>query len=167
MTDPGAELVEVVDETGAVVEIVTRAEMRAQRLRHRTVFIAVVDPGGSRLLVHRRADWKDVWPSRWDLAFGGVVAVGEGWDDAAVRELAEEAGLVADLEHLGSESYDDTDVRELSEIYLARSEGPFSFPDGEVAEVAWADLSEIDAWLADRAVCPDTVALVLPRVRGL
>ena len=30
-----------------------------------------------RLLVHRRSDDKDLWPGRWDLAVGGVVAAGE------------------------------------------------------------------------------------------
>ena len=78
-----SELVDVVDPDGRVLEVVTRAEMRRRRLRHRTVFEAVVDPDDRRLLVHRRADWKDTAPGWWDIAFGGVVAAGEGWDDAA------------------------------------------------------------------------------------
>ena len=97
-----SELVDVVDPDGRVLEVVTRAEMRRRRLRHRTVFVAVVDPDERRLLVHRRADWKDTAPGWWDIAFGGVVAAGEGWDDAAVRELEEEAGVRAPLEPLGA-----------------------------------------------------------------
>ena len=158
------ELVEVVDEWGAVLRVVTRAEMRAGHLRHRTVFIAVLDHDGRRLLVHRRADWKDVWPSRWDLAFGGVLGVGEDWDAAAHRELAEEAGVTTELTYLGEALYDDADVHENSRIYLARYDGPFSFPDGEVAEVAWVDLDELTAWLEGHETCPDTVALVPPRL---
>ena len=65
------ELVDVVDEHDVVTAVVTRSEMRSQRLRHRTVFIAVTNPSGD-VLVHRRADHKDVWSGRWDLAAGGV-----------------------------------------------------------------------------------------------
>ena len=102
VADPGAELVEEVDERGRVVRVVTRATMRAENLRHRNIGVVVRRPTGA-VVVHRRADWKDVHPSLWDIVFGGVPAVGEDDADAAVRELAEEAGLVvdaADLEEL-------------------------------------------------------------------
>ena len=85
-------MVEVVDERGVVVRLATRAEMRAGNLRHRSVAVVVVT-GAGEVVAHRRADWKDVWPGRWDVCFGGVVGVGEGWRDAARRELAEEAGV--------------------------------------------------------------------------
>ena len=166
MTDPSGELVEVVDEAGTVLAVVTRAEMRAGRLRHRTVFIAVVDPAGERLLTHRRADWKDVWPSRWDIAFGGVVGVGEGWVEAAARELAEEAGITATLTPLGAGAYADDEVAEVAELFLARSDGPFTFPDGEVAEVRWIAVAELDGWLADRLHCPDGATLLPPLLRA-
>ena len=81
------ELVEVVDEHGHVERLVTRAEMRAGNLRHRSVAVVVVTTGGE-LVAHRRADWKDVWPGRGDVCFGGVTAVGEGWRTAASRELS-------------------------------------------------------------------------------
>ena len=45
----GAELVEVVDESGAVVEVVTRAAMRARNLRHRSTFVVVVTTAGHAL----------------------------------------------------------------------------------------------------------------------
>ena len=118
-----SELVDVVDPDGRVLEVVTRAEMRRRRLRHRTVFVAVVDPDDRRLLVHRRADWKDTAPGWWDIAFGGVVAAGEGWDDAAVRELEEEAGVRAPLEPLGAAAYEDDAVKEVCRVYRARDRG--------------------------------------------
>lgn len=156
------EAVEVVDADGTVLAVVTRAEMRRCRLRHRTVAVAVVDSGGQRLLVHRRADWKDVWPARWDVAFGGVVAVGETWTDAARRELAEEAGVIAPVERLGAGTYADDTVDEVTEIFLARSDGPFSFADGEVVGTEWVDLADLSRWLAAHKTCPDTEALIVP-----
>lgn len=156
------EPVEVVDERGQVLAVVSRSEIRRRRLRHRTVFVAVTDAGGERLLVHRRADWKDVWPSRWDIAFGGLAGVGEAAEDAARRELAEEAGVDVALERLGAGGYDDAEVAELAEVFLARSEGPFTFADGEVVETAWVALADLDRWAGGRAVCPDSLALVAP-----
>ena len=75
----GDELVEIVDEDDRVVEVVTRRRMRAENLRHRAVFVAVVASDG-RVLIQRRSDKKDVWPGRWDLGAGGVVGVGEPYD---------------------------------------------------------------------------------------
>jgi 8-oxo-dGTP pyrophosphatase MutT (NUDIX family) len=145
------------------VRVVSRADMRAGNLRHRAVYVLVVDAGG-RLLVHRRADWKDVWPARWDVAFGGVAAVGEAPAETARRELAEEAGVVAPLERLGEGRYEDADVRVRGDVFLARCEGPFTFADGEVVETAWVAPADLPAWLAGRPVCPDSVTIALPRL---
>ena len=79
---PGDELVEHVDADGTVIEVVPRSRMRRQNLRHRSVAVIVTNSRGE-LLVHRRADDKDVFPGWWDLAAGGVVGVGETYADAA------------------------------------------------------------------------------------
>jgi isopentenyldiphosphate isomerase len=108
----GDELVEVVDEAGNVVRLATRAEMRAGNLRHRGVAVVVIT-GAGELVAQRRAGWKDVWPGRWDVCFGGVAQVGEDWATAARRELAEEAGVevpTSALRLLGSDSYEDGSV---------------------------------------------------------
>lgn len=147
------------------MRVVSRSEMRAGNLRHRAVYVLVVDAAG-RLLAHRRADWKDVWAGRWDVAFGGVAAVGEPPAETARRELAEEAGVAAPLERLGEGGYEDAEVRVRGDVFLARCDGPFTFADGEVVETAWVAPEGLDAWLAGRAVCPDSVAIALPLLRG-
>jgi isopentenyldiphosphate isomerase len=155
------EPVEEVDEAGRPVRVVTRAEMRARNLRHRAVYIVVLDAAG-RLLAHRRAGWKDVWPDRWDVAFGGVAAAGEAPHETAARELAEEAGVSAALLPLGSGRYEDAEVRVVGDAFLARSDGPFTFADGEVVETTWVAPADLPAWLAGRSLCPDSVAIALP-----
>lgn len=156
------ESVEVLDGEGRSVAVVTRGELRRGNLRHRAVYVLVVDPGRLRLLVHRRAAWKDVYRGRWDVAFGGVVRAGEGADETARRELAEEAGIDVALRWLGGGRYEDARARVLGDVYLAESDGPFRFSDGEVVETAWVELGELRDWLARHEVCDDSVALSLP-----
>ena len=147
------ELVDVVDEHDRVVATVTRRRMRAERLRHRAVFIVVVSSTG-QLLVHRRSDDKDLWPGRWDVAVGGVVAAGEAWDDAARRELAEEVGITTEPVPLPAAdgAYADDDVDLVGRCYRVVHDGPISFPDGEVAEARWVDAAGLAALLGDRAL---------------
>jgi 8-oxo-dGTP pyrophosphatase MutT (NUDIX family) len=167
---PADERVEHVDQRGRVLAVVTRAQMRAQGLRHRSTYVVVRSSTGS-VLVHRRSDWKDLWPGRWDLAFGGVCGVGELWPDAAARELAEEAGVrmpPGDLTDRGPVQYDspspDLGVHVVGRLFCIVHDGPFSFDDGEVVEVAWIEPGRLEAWAAEHDLCDDSRAVVLPRL---
>ena len=160
-----ASLVDVVDEDDRVVRTVTRAEMRAQRLRHRATFVLVMSTRGE-VLVHRRAEDKDLWPGRWDLAVGGVVEHGESWDEAAARELAEEVGVSGVLlEPVGTGTYEDDDVRVVGRVYRAVSDGPFTFADGEVVFAELLTPDALRARLATASFVPDSVAIALPHLR--
>ncbi len=161
----GEELVDVVDEHDNVFRVVTRAEMRRGRLRHRAVFVAVTD-GDGRFLVHRRASTKDLWPGWVDIAVGGVVVSGESYDQAAERELAEELG-VAGLQVVGLDGgvarpFDDDEVSLMGRCYLVTTPGPFVFRDGEVSEAWWMTRVEFDRLRSGERFLPDSLALLLP-----
>jgi isopentenyl-diphosphate delta-isomerase len=158
------EMVEEIDITGNVLRLVPRRKMRAEQLCHRSVFIAVMSEKGD-LLVHQRAATKDIWPSWWDVAVGGVVAPGETWAVAAARELREELGIIGEtLEYLGTGAYRDDDVQLVAATFLCRTEGPFTFADGEITAAHWVSRAEIPMWLQGKQFLPDSVALVLPRL---
>jgi isopentenyldiphosphate isomerase len=159
--DPGDTLVDIVDADDHVIEVVTRREMRAQNLRHRSVGIAVLDAGG-RVLIHRRAEHKDVWPGRWDLAVGGVVDSGETWEAAASRELAEEVGSRASIREIGRGSYEDRDVTAIVRMFVAHDDGPFTFADGEVVEAFFVSMDELRERIGRDVFVPDSVAMVWP-----
>lgn len=159
MTD---ELVDIVDDDDNVIAVATRREMRAGRLQHRSVGVAVLSTDG-RLLVHRRSATKDLWPGWWDIAAGGVVAAGETYADAARRELAEELGvIVAEVEFLGAARYVDDDLATLCRGYRVVHDGPFSFDDGEVTEVRWVTFAELEEMRATHRFLPDSITLLLP-----
>jgi len=163
----GDELVDIVDEFDHVVDSVSRRVMRAERLRHRAVFIAVVD-GMGRLLVHRRSPAKDVWPGWCDIAVGGVVGAGETYLEAAHRELAEEIGVttetLAELDLGESRPYDDDQVSLLARCYVVTSQGPFTFDDGEVVEAWWVHRDGLNDLLRRERFLPDSLALLLPYI---
>ena len=163
----GDELVDIVDEFDHVVDSVPRRVMRAERLRHRAVFIAVVD-GMGRLLVHRRSPAKDVWPGWCDIAVGGVVGADESYLEAAHRELAEEVGVsTATLEVVDQGAprpYDDDQVSLLARCYLVTSQGPFTFDDGEVVEAWWVHRDGLEDLLRRERFLPDSLALLLPLI---
>ncbi len=160
------QLVDVLDDDGAVTGQATRAQMRAQNLWHRCVFVVVVT-SLDELVVHKRADWKDVWPSRWDIGFGGVVDAGESVADAAVRELDEESGVRVDpsaLTFVAEGRYEDERIREIGTVYLTMHDGPFRFDDGEVVEHDRIAFDDVGRWTDSRDLCDDSATLVLPLI---
>ncbi len=159
------ELVDIVDDDDNVIATVTRSEMRAHRLQHRSVGIAVFS-GYGRLLIHRRSDTKDIWPGWWDIAAGGVVVSGESYEEAAHRELAEELGITdVTIEFLGRGHYVDHDLAAICKGYRIVHDGPFTFADGEVAETRWVTFDELDTMRATHRFLPDSTALLLPLLR--
>jgi 8-oxo-dGTP pyrophosphatase MutT (NUDIX family) len=162
------ELVDEIDVEDRVLRVVPRGVMRRDRLRHRAVFVAVMD-GDGRLLVHRRSVTKDLWPGWCDIAVGGVVSSGESYETAAVREVAEEVGVtraVCEVIDDGvARPYDDDQVSLLGRCFRVTHPGPFHFADGEVADAWWVALEDIEDLLRSERVLPDSVALLWPLVR--
>lgn len=161
------ELVDVVDEAGAVVGVVTRREMRARRLPHRCVYILVFDRAG-RLFVHQRTASKDVYPSYWDVAVGGVLAAGETFLAGAARELEEELGVEAPLDEVAPFRFEDERTVVQAMIYRTVHEGPFRLQPEEIVR---GEFVGRDAWsglVARERFCPDGLEAlaVLDRIRG-
>ena len=159
------EMVDIVDENDVVVRVVPRAVMRRERLRHRSVFILVRD-GDGRVLVHRRSELKDLWPGWWDVAIGGVVASGEDYDDAARRELREEAGINATPVFVCSGTFDDAEVSLVARCYETVHDGAVEACDGEVAEFRWMTTRELRKMMATERFLPDSLALLGARLFG-
>ena len=167
MQNASEELVDIIDQHDNVLYQCTRKEMRAKVLRHRAVFIAVVNSAGE-LLIHQRSATKDLWPSWWDIAVGGVVSAGEAYDSAALRELDEEVGIAGvPLVELGVGTYSDEEVSLIGKCFMAVYDGPLILRDGEVVATEWVSKNDLPLLLAERNFLPDSKELLLSALQKM
>jgi isopentenyldiphosphate isomerase len=158
---PAAELVDVVDADDRVIGNATRAEMRARALRHRATYILVFNARG-QLFVHQRTASKDVYPSYYDVAVGGVVGAGESYDDGARRELAEELGITAaPPRSMLSFQYEDADTRVNGRVYSCTYDGPLTLQAEEIVAGEWLDLDVVIERSRQVPFCPDGIQALL------
>jgi 8-oxo-dGTP pyrophosphatase MutT (NUDIX family) len=156
------EVVALYDPSGRPSGSAPRWRIRRENLPHAATCVVVRRSTGN-VLVHRRSEAKDVYPGLRDCSFGGVVLAGEEPAAAAVRELAEEAGVAgAVLRPVGSAWYHDEHTWYLGFVYRTTWDGDVRFEDGEVAEAWWEGPHAVAAALADPAApfVPDTRALL-------
>ncbi len=155
--DPQLELVDVIDDAGRVIGTATRQEIRARRLPHRCVYIFVFNSRGE-LFIHLRTPTKDVYPSHWDVAVGGVLAAGESFGQGACREVREELGVDMPLEELFPFEYKDCATKVHSIVYRGRHDGPFRLQPEEVVRGEFVRLDELAGRIDAQPFCPDGLA---------
>lgn len=154
MNNAGDQLVDIIDDSGNVVAVTTRREMRQRRLPHRCVYLLVFDSAG-RLFIHQRTATKDVFPSYWDLCVGGVLVSGESFDVGARREGREELGVDLELELLFPFKYSDKQTTVQAMVYRAVNNGPFFLQPEELQTGRFIDSHDLPDWLAEHPFCPD------------
>jgi isopentenyldiphosphate isomerase len=149
------ELLDVIDEDDRVVGRADRAEMRARNLLHRAVYVLVLNGRGA-LFVHQRTVTKDVYPAYWDVTVGGVVAAGEDYATAAVRETREELGITnPEPRLLGPLRYEDHATRLRGAVFLTVHDGPTTLQADEIARGGFVTLAAAERVLAQERCCPD------------
>lgn len=151
--DTSPELLDLVDPSGRPIGRATRERVHREGLLHKAVHLVVWHPDG-RILLQKRSASKACCPGLWDTSVGGHVSAGENGLDAVLRECREELGihLVADdLEPLGRHLFDaDTLDPELVDSWGTVHPGPFAPDPGEVEQVGWFTLEEVESLLLRR-----------------
>jgi isopentenyldiphosphate isomerase len=148
------EFVDVVDEEGNVVGVVTRREMRARRLPHRCVYLLVFNRRGE-LFIHLRTATKDVYLSHWDVCVGGVLAAGESFDAGLEREAREELGVDVLAEPLFPFRYADEQTVVHGMVYRTVHEGPFTLQPEEIVRGEFVAAEEVALRAEKEPFCPD------------
>lgn len=150
------EFFEIVNEEGEVIGTAPRNKCHGDpSLVHRAAHVLVFNGEGSLLLQLRSKD-KDIQPGKWDTSVGGHLAVGEGYEEAAVREMSEELGITGvGLKYLYDyplrNEVESENIRSFYVIY----DGPVRHQPEEIEETRFWDLSEIRAALGTGVFTPN------------
>jgi len=154
------EIVTIVDEHNNAVGAVTRREMRARNLPHRSTYILVFNSQGA-LYVQKRTLTKDVYPGYYDPVTGGVVLTDETYEQGAVRELAEEMGISdVPLTWLFEFYFADDRARVWGGVFLCVYDGVIIPQEEEVASVSLMTIDEILQRAQTEPFTPDGLYVV-------
>lgn len=157
LDDPN-ELFDLVDEHDNVIGRVRRGDAHSNpALIHRSVQILVF-ASDRRLLLQRRSAAKDLFPGYYCASASGHVISGDGYLTTAERELAEELGIAARLTPIGKALIRSEHETEHTMLYVARSDGPYSFHPTETVGGALVPFGEVWDGVA-RGTLPVTPAL--------
>ena len=98
MSNP-LEMLEVIDENDNVIGLETRAKVHKDGLLHREIHIWFLTPKGEIIFQHRAKD-KDTYPDKLDATVGGHVEPKMSYEETAIKECKEEAGINIELKNL-------------------------------------------------------------------
>jgi isopentenyldiphosphate isomerase len=142
---------DVVNERDEVVGRAPRSEVHRRGLWHRAVHVLVFD-GRGRVFLQLRSMRKDTAPGCWDSSCSGHVDSGEGYDEAARRELAEEIGVAIPAPpprwyRIGACAETGW---EFVWVYRLENEGPFVLAPDEIDRGEWFDPAEVTRLVRDK-----------------
>jgi isopentenyldiphosphate isomerase len=153
------ELVDIIDDAGTTIGVVTRREMRVNRLPHRCTYVLVFNRDGD-LFIHLRTPTKDVYPSHWDVCIGGVVGAGESFDEGMRREIYEELGIDAVADGLFPFRYQDDHTIVQAMAYRLNHDGPFQLQAEEIVRGEFVPLPDVLERIGREPFCPDGVQVL-------
>ena len=143
------EIFDVVNERDEVIGQAPRKEVHASGLWHRAVHVLVFNARGE-VFLQKRSMLKDTAKGKWDSSASGHLAIGEEYDDCAVRELSEELGVsVAQLPRrlFKLDACLETGW-EFCWFYRCESDGPFMLHPEEIETGAWFAPTHVLRWAA-------------------
>ncbi|MDZ4781449.1 MAG: NUDIX domain-containing protein [Planctomycetia bacterium] len=148
------ELVDIINDAGETIRVEPRSVMRRERLPHRCVYILMFSTRGE-IFVHQRTATKDIYPSYWDLAAGGVLSSGETFDEGAARECQEELGVATPLTYLFPFNFADERTIVQARVYRGEHDGPFRLQPEEVVQGEFVASDMLAKLIDTRPFCPD------------
>jgi isopentenyldiphosphate isomerase len=163
------ELLDVVDASDRVIDVMARGEVHRLGLMHRSVHILVFN-SEQNFFIQKRSMSKDSNPGLWDSSAAGHVDSGEDYLHCAQRELGEELGIhhpgvLEPLFHL--QPHKATGMEHCT-VYRCLHDGPMALQHDEIEEGAWVSLEEMDMRVAARDPEITTVLkLIWQKFRGL
>lgn len=143
-----SEIIVFVDENDNVIGSGTREEAFSKGIIHRISRIYLRNTKGEYLIA-KRSMRMTTNPGLWGESVAGHVDEGEGYRDAAVREMREEIGVEGvELKEAGKfyEEIVDGNGRQRkrwSQVFVGEYEGPVVIDEAEVSETKWVKKDDL------------------------
>lgn len=151
------EYVDIVDEEDNVIGKATWKEMMDKSLLHRTSNVMVFSSDG-KLFVHKRAKTVRLYPGMYDIKIGGSVRAGETYEQAAKRELMEEANIsnveLIEIFKLKSRRKENNVNRT---VFKCVYDGKIVLDPSEVAEGKFMKIRDIKILLKEGKLSPSAI----------
>jgi len=139
----------VVDEMDRILRYAYRSKVHGDNLRHRAVYILIFNDVGE-VYLQKRSRRKDRHPLLWDSSAAGHVCAGEGYDEAAQRELQEELGINVPLEKVLTVSASIRTGQEFIWLYCGNFQGDPRPNRSEIEAGAFFTPAVVNGWIAAR-----------------
>jgi len=143
------ELFPVVDKMDRILRQAVRSEVHGDNLRHRAVHILIFNER-DELYLQQRSRCKDRHPLLWDSSAAGHVMAGEGYDEAAKRELQEELGINVPLKKVLKLSASPQTGQEFIWLYRGQLRDNIRRNRSEIESGAFLTPTILDGWVAAR-----------------
>jgi isopentenyldiphosphate isomerase len=162
----------IVNENGEVIGKATRNECHSGSfLLHPVVHLHVFNSLGELFLQKRSPD-KDIQPGKWDTSVGGHVDYGEEVQEALIREVREELGII-DFKPLFIKRYRfiSKQEAELVNCFYTIYDGKITIDPVEISEGKFWTVSEINSVIGKDIFTPNfeqewnsVIVEILPQV---
>jgi 16S rRNA (adenine1518-N6/adenine1519-N6)-dimethyltransferase len=139
----------VVNQHDQVVGAAPRSQVHANNLLHRAVHILIFNSAGD-VFLQFRSRRKDRHPLLWDSSAAGHVNAGEGYNQAAARELGEELGVQIPLQKVAKLMASARTDCEFISLYQGSYAGELRPNPTEIEVGRFFPPSIIDAWIKAR-----------------
>ena len=150
------EILIVVDEDDNVIGKSPYSEVRKKGLITRSSNIFIFSSEG-KIFIHKRNRQLSLYPGMWDVKVGGSVSYGESYEDAALRELKEETGIIAteeQLEYLFSTKFRSNEHNVSRKIFRIIYDGKMTLQKSEIEEGRFVSIKEAEKLVKDGLVSP-------------
>ena len=131
---------------------------------HSCVHLLIINKDKTKTLFQQRAENKDLYPNKWDVAVGGHILEDEEAIDAVKRELKEELGLTPSKynikflkkykEKLNNKDIDSKEIIFLFILYSDIESEKIKLQKEEVKDIKWINKEEMELLIQNKTVIP-------------
>jgi isopentenyl-diphosphate delta-isomerase len=144
------EILEVLDAKDRPFMLMPRKQALQQKLALKIVLVVIRDQNG-KIYIHQRSKKKSTYAQTWAVSAAGYVKAGESFEDAALRELAEELSVISVKLKLAATARPSPD-NDNSQIALFVSNPArliINADPGEISSGMFVDKDELEALLRE------------------